>query len=79
MVQNREETKARKRHSRVKTHRALDKQAKRQSRDTQVPPTSKVPGLRPTDNLNKHPDEAYGDTEIPQRGKHLDNLKAGTN
>ncbi len=79
MVQNREETKARKRHSRVKTHRTLDEQEKRQSRDTQVPPTSKVPGLPPTANLNKHPDEAYGDTEIPQRGKHLDNLKAGTN
>ena len=25
------------------------------------------PDLPPNDNLNKHPDETYGDTEIPER------------
>ncbi len=68
LIRNRKEPKTTKPHSRVKTHRS----------DTQVPLTSKVPRLPPTDNLNKHPDEAYGDTEIQPRGKHLDNLKAGT-
>jgi hypothetical protein len=32
-------------------------------------------GIPPTDNLRKHPDEAYGDMEIPERGKALDQLK----
>ena len=27
----------------------------------------KSPELPPNENLNKHPDEAYGDTEIPER------------
>lgn len=34
-----------------------------------------VEGVPPTDNLRKHPDEAYGDTEIPDRGAQLDKLK----
>ena len=34
-----------------------------------------VDGIPPTDNLRKHPDEAYGDMEIPGRGKTLDRLK----
>jgi hypothetical protein len=63
----------------VETRRTLDKKEKRESADRQVPLTSKVAGLPPTDNLNNHPDEACGDTEIPQRGEHLDYLKAGTN
>jgi hypothetical protein len=32
-------------------------------------------GLPPTDNLRKHPDEVYGDTEIPDRGRELNQLK----
>jgi hypothetical protein len=36
---------------------------------------SSIDGLPPTKNLRKHPDEAYGDTEIPRRGKVLDELK----
>jgi hypothetical protein len=78
MIRNRKETIVRKRHRRVKTQPGFE-QEKRQSSGAQVPSTSKVPGVPPTDNLKKHPDEAYGDTEIPQRGKHLDNLKAGIN
>jgi hypothetical protein len=76
MAQNRKETTVRKRRMGVETHRTIEKQEKP---DTQVPAASKAPGIPPTDNLKKHPDEAYGDTEIPQRGKHLDSLKAGTN
>ena len=34
-----------------------------------------VEGVPPTDNLRKHPDAAYGDTEIPDRGAQLDKLK----
>ncbi len=79
MIRNRKETTVRKRRIRVEAHRTLDKQEKRQSSGPQVALTSKVPGLPPTDNLKKYPDEAYGDTEIPQRGKRLDNLKARTN
>jgi hypothetical protein len=79
MARNRKESTARKRRIRVETHRTIDKQQKQQSSDTEVPPMSKPPGIPPTGNLNKHPDEVYGDTEIPQRGKHLDSLKAGTN
>jgi hypothetical protein len=36
---------------------------------------SDVPGVPPTDNLRRHPDEAYGDTEISQRGQVLDKIK----
>jgi hypothetical protein len=35
---------------------------------------SETSGVPPTDNLRKHPDEVYGDTEIPQRGHHLDKI-----
>lgn len=34
-----------------------------------------VPGVPPTDKVRKHPDEVYGDTEIPHRGAHLDKIK----
>lgn len=30
---------------------------------------AKVDGVPPTQNLKKHPDEVYGDTEIPHRGQ----------
>lgn len=30
-----------------------------------------VPDLPPNENLEKHPDEAYGDTEIPERSEEL--------
>ncbi|MGB2632432.1 MAG: hypothetical protein WAM58_00720 [Candidatus Acidiferrum sp.] len=79
MIRNDKAKTASKPDSQVKTHRTQDKRPKGQSPVTPVPPTSKVPGLPPTDNLHKHPDEAYGDTEIPQRGAHLDKLKTGTN
>jgi hypothetical protein len=36
---------------------------------------SHVPGVPPTDNLRRHPDEAYGDTEISERGQVLDKIK----
>ena len=36
---------------------------------------SDVPGVPPTDNVRKHPDEVYGDTEIPERGGQLDKVK----
>ena len=29
----------------------------------------KVPDLPPNERLKKHPDEAYGDTEIPERNE----------
>ncbi|HTQ95963.1 MAG TPA: hypothetical protein VMH89_04115 [Candidatus Acidoferrum sp.] len=35
----------------------------------------KIDALPPNENLRKHPDEVYGDTEIPRRGKLLDDLK----
>jgi hypothetical protein len=34
-----------------------------------------VDGEPPCENIRKHPDEVYGDTEIPNRGKALDQLK----
>jgi len=36
---------------------------------------SDVPGVPPTDNLRRHSDEAYGDTEISERGQVLDKIK----
>jgi hypothetical protein len=78
VIRNRKETTTGKRRNGASTHHTLGKEQKRQA-DTSERPTSKVPGIPPTDNLKKHPDEAYGDTEIPQRGKQLDKLKAGTN
>jgi hypothetical protein len=36
---------------------------------------SEVPGVPPTDNVRKHPDEVYGDTEIPERGGRLNKIK----
>ena len=35
----------------------------------------RVEGLPPTGNLRKHPDEAYGDTEIPARDRTLNEIK----
>jgi hypothetical protein len=35
----------------------------------------KIDALPPNANLRKHPDEVYGDTEIPGRGQLLDDLK----
>jgi hypothetical protein len=35
----------------------------------------RIDALPPNANLRKHPDEVYGDTEIPRRGKLLDDLK----
>jgi hypothetical protein len=37
---------------------------------------SHIAGLPPTDNLRRHPDEVYGDTEIPRRGRALDKMKS---
>jgi hypothetical protein len=34
-----------------------------------------VEAVPPTDNLREYPDEAYGDTEIPDRGRALDRVK----
>jgi hypothetical protein len=34
-----------------------------------------VDGEPPCENIRKHPDEVYGDTEIPDRGRVLDQLK----
>ena len=31
----------------------------------------KVPDLPPHEQLEKHPDEAYGDTEIPERNEEI--------
>ena len=31
----------------------------------------KVPDLPPNEHLEKHPDEAYGDTEIPERNEEI--------
>jgi hypothetical protein len=32
---------------------------------------TKVPDLPPNERLQKHPDEAYGDTEIPERNEDI--------
>ena len=31
----------------------------------------RVPDLPPNDHVNKHPDEVYGDTEIPDRNEEV--------
>jgi hypothetical protein len=61
-------------HKGTKTHTGAHRRSKAAKRaDEDRNPG--VPGAPPTDNVRKHPDEVYGDTEIPQRGARLDRIK----
>jgi hypothetical protein len=60
---------------RTKTRHHNSDQRIKQSHRANKEQTAQVPGAPPTDNLRKHPDEVYGDTEIPERGRSLDKIK----
>jgi hypothetical protein len=67
--------------SKIKTHRQKPREGKsskansRQAAELEQLIIASVQELPPTENLRKYPDEVYGDTEVPRRGKVLHQLK----
>jgi hypothetical protein len=55
-------------------HARTEKSKRRrdQKREKGILKPNRVDGLPPNDNLRKHPDEAYGDTQISRRGRTLE-------
>jgi hypothetical protein len=47
------------------------KRLRRRDYPERTPKSNDVEGLPPNENLRKDPDEVYGDTEIPHRGRSL--------
>jgi hypothetical protein len=48
---------------------------KRETEELERGIDASIDGEPPCENIRKHPDEVYGDTEIPDRGRVLDELK----
>jgi hypothetical protein len=56
------------RKNKLKRHSEEPSTGRRHTLGTEISASSQVEEVPPTDNLRKHPDEAYGDTEVPHRG-----------
>ncbi len=56
-------------------HSDNSKRQRDKKREKDILKPTRVDGLPPNDQLGKHPDEAYGDTEVPQRGRTLRRMK----